>query len=111
MAGLTIQEAQIAWMARDGLSNPEIATRLFISARTVQYVVRGAPQLARSLSVPSGRQNAEARRSLPLPLLTYRALGGLWQDPCCGAESSAGAATCGNGKHDGRVVFDVWGRP
>jgi DNA-binding CsgD family transcriptional regulator len=34
---LTVQEAQIARLARDGLSNPEIGTRLFLSPRTVQY--------------------------------------------------------------------------
>ena len=37
---LTAQEAHVASLARDGLSNPEISTQLFISPRTVEWHLR-----------------------------------------------------------------------
>ncbi|MGH3154735.1 MAG: ATP-binding protein [Streptosporangiaceae bacterium] len=37
---LTAQEAQIAWLASTGHSNPEISTQLYISSRTVEWHLR-----------------------------------------------------------------------
>jgi DNA-binding CsgD family transcriptional regulator/tetratricopeptide (TPR) repeat protein len=52
---LTAQEQQIARLARDGMSNPEIGTRLFLSPRTVEWHLRNVYT----------KLNIRSRRDLP----------------------------------------------
>jgi DNA-binding CsgD family transcriptional regulator len=54
---LTPQERQIAWLARDGLSNPEIGARLFLSPRTVEWHLRN---VFTKLGIRSRRELASA---------------------------------------------------
>ncbi len=54
---LTPQERQIAVLARDGMSNPEIGSRLFLSPRTVEWHLR---KVFTKLGIRSRRELADA---------------------------------------------------
>ena len=59
---LTAQETQVARLARDGLSNPEIGVRLFISTRTAQYHLG---KVFTKLGISSRCQLAQALPGVP----------------------------------------------
>jgi DNA-binding CsgD family transcriptional regulator len=64
---LTAQEVQIARLARDGLSNPEISTQLFLSPRTIEWHLR---KVFVKLGISSRKQLRGALRDAGRPAMS-----------------------------------------
>ena len=76
---------------------------------TTSTAVRGAPPLRKKVVSSQRTTKAKARRSHPLPLLTYSAPGGLRQDPGRAAESATGPRTDEDMDRDVRVLLSTDG--
>ena len=64
---LTAQEAHIARLVREGLSNPEIASRLFISPRTVEWHLHHIFEKLNIVAQATAPLTARQSRPTPLP--------------------------------------------
>lgn len=87
---LTAQEAQVALLARDGLSNPEIATRLFVSPRTVQH------HLSKVFAKLGISSRGELHRILPADPDRFRAELTSWHRPAVERRGQARRTTSGS---------------
>jgi DNA-binding NarL/FixJ family response regulator len=63
-AGLTSREVEVLQLVADGLTNAEIAARLFVSDKTVEHHVS---RILGKLGVSNRREAAKAAHQLDLP--------------------------------------------